>query len=141
MKKYVALIAVATLAACAQTESESETESVEEVIEEAVPVGADGEPSPGLYTVTTAEGEVFLEDVKADGTYVTTNAEGEVIETGQWEQKSPEAYCTIVDEEYREEGETGEQSCNTEGINEDGVWFSTNAEGKTATVERATPEE
>lgn len=139
MKRLMIVASLAVLGACSQAE---EADPVAEVTETAAPepvqaMAADGQPAPGFYTVTTSEGEVFNEEVKADGTYVQKDATGKVVETGRWEQKSPEQYCYTVDEAYREEGDTGEQKCNTEGIREDGVWFSTSPDGKTATVERA----
>ncbi|MBX7482426.1 hypothetical protein [Qipengyuania qiaonensis] len=138
MKKLILLATATVLAGCSQAaEKEPMAEATETTAAEpAMVMAADGEPAPGMYRITTGEGEVFTEEVKPDGTYVQTDAEGNVIETGQWEQKSPEQYCTIVDEQYREQGDAGEQKCNTEGIGEDGVWTSTNAEGQTATVER-----
>ena len=137
MKRIMLVAALAMVAACSRSEPAPEaTEEVAAAPEAAAPLAADGQPTPGMYRVTTAEGEVFMEEVKADGTYVQTDAEGKVVETGRWVQKSPEQYCTVVDEQYRKEGDTGEEKCNTEGIGEDGVWTSTNREGKTATVER-----
>ncbi len=138
MKKLIVFASAAILAGCSQTaDDETVAETPETTAPEPAPMlAADGQPAPGMYKVTTEEGEVFTEEVKPDGTYVQTDAEGNVVETGLWEQKSPEQYCTIVDEEYREEGDTGEQKCNTEGIGADGVWTSTNADGKTAIVER-----
>lgn len=137
MKKIMLVAALATVTAC--TETAPEPEATEEVaVAPAENLAADGQPAPGMYRVTLEDGTVFNEEVKADGTYIQTDAEGKVVETGRWEQKSPEQYCTVVDEQYRKEGDTGEQKCNTEGIGADGVWTSTNSEGKTATVERVT---
>ena len=48
----------------------------------------------------------------------------------RWEQKSPEQFCFTKDEE----GAT--QKCNTEAVDANGVWTSTDPEGKVATVER-----
>ena len=81
-------------------------------------------------------GDVFTEELKPDGTYIQTDADGTVVETGRWVQKSPQDYCWTVDEQYREEGDTGAEKCNTEAVGADGVWTSTNADGETATVER-----
>lgn len=141
MKKIMLVAALAAVAACSETATDTATEADAAATEEvaaapAANLAADGQPAPGMYRITTAEGEVFNEEVKADGTYVQTDAEGKVVETGRWEQKSPEQYCYVVDEQYREEGDTGQQKCNTEGIGADGKWTSTNPEGKTATVER-----
>ena len=76
------------------------------------------------------------EELKPDGTYIQTDADGTVVETGRWVQKSPQDYCWTVDEQYREEDDTGAEKCNTEAVSADGVWTSTNADGETATVER-----
>ena len=139
MKRVLTIAAVAMLAACSQAEEQEPAAEVAEAAPEPVEVmAADGQPPAGKYRVTTSEGEVFNEELSPDGTYVQMDADGNVVETGRWEQKSPEQYCYTVDEQYREEGDTGEQKCNTEGIGEDGKWFSTSPEGGTATVERVT---
>ena len=140
MKRLILVSAFAVVAACSPA---NEAEPVEEAteaaaVEPAAVMAADGQPAPGKYKVTTSEGEVFNEELSADGTYVQMDADGNVVETGKWEQKSPEQYCYTVDEQYRKEGDTGEQQCNTEGIGEDGKWFSTSPDGGTATVERVT---
>lgn len=137
MRRIALTAAVAALAACSQAETAPETEATEEAAAPATEgLAADGQPAPGNYRVTLEDGTVFTEEVNADGTYVQKNEAGEVVETGRWEQKTPEQYCSIVDEQYRKEGDTGEQKCNTEGIGADGVWTSTGPEGKTAKVER-----
>ena len=138
MKRLILVSAFAVVAACSPAnEAEPVEEATEAAAEPAAVMAADGQPAPGMYKVTTEEG-VFMEEVKADGTYVSTDAEGTVVETGRWEQRTPEEYCTVADEQYREEGETDEMKCNTESIGDDGVWTSVNSEGKTATVERVT---
>ena len=133
MKKIVAFAVMASLAACTQPAPEPETDATEAAATPepaAGPLAADGKASAGKYKITTAEGEVFMEDVKADGTYVQTDKDGKVVETGRWVQKSPTEYCTTVDEEGAVE------RCNVEGIDAAGVWTSRNAEGEVATVER-----
>ena len=133
MKKFIALAAVAALAACTQQEAASE-EEVEEVAE-AGPIAADGLPTPGTYRVTTAEGELVIEEVREDGTYTATMADG-TTENGTWSQPSPDKYCSVSDEEGAEE------TCNDEKIDESGVWVSTNPDtGGTAVVERVVEEE
>lgn len=141
MRKYLLVASIAILAACSQgANDETAAEpTMAAATEEPAPVmAADGQAAPGLYKVTLEDGTVFTEDVKPDGTYVQTDADGKVVETGTWEQKSPEEYCYTVDAEYLEEGATPQQQCNAEQIGADGVWTSTNPEGKTATVERVT---
>ena len=136
MKRLILVAALATLAACSETETAEAPEATEEVAaapaEAAQPLAADGQPAPGMYKVTLADGTVFMEEVKADGTYVQTDASGKVVETGRWNQKSPEQYCTTKDEEGAVE------KCNTEGIDASGMWTSTNADGEVAKVERVT---
>lgn len=135
MKKLICMASALALAACSQPE-ETEAEPVETpVVEEVGPTAADGNPSAGMYRVTTEAGDVYMEEVKPDGTYVTTK-DGEVTETGSWNQPSPDQYCTTVDAEYVEEGDDGSEKCNTEQIGEDGVWTSVNGKGETAIVER-----
>jgi hypothetical protein len=132
MKRLIIVAAVAALAGCSQSETAPAPEPAAEATEAAVaqPLAADGKPSVGMYKVTTSEGEVFTEDVKADGTYVQTDKDGKVIETGKWVQKSPTEYCTTKDEAGAVE------KCNVEGIDAAGVWTSKGPDGKTATVER-----
>lgn len=130
MKRIVMVAALATLAAC-QQEAAPAPEATEDVAAApAAVMAADGKPATGIYQVTTADGDVFNEDVKADGTYVQTDKDGKVVETGKWVQKSPTEYCTTKDEEGAKE------KCNTEGIDAKGVWTSTGPDGKTATVVR-----
>lgn len=138
MRMLLILASSLAIAGCSQAEDEEPAPVVETSTPEPTePLAADGNPAPGLYRITLEDGTVFTEDVRADGTYVQTDADGEVVETGTWEQKSPQQYCYTVDEEYREAEEPEGQQCNTEGIGEDGVWFSTNPEGETSTVERS----
>ena len=134
MKRIALVAALATLAAC-QQEAAPAPEATPEAAA-ATPEAtagtdaADGKSSTGKFQVTTADGQVFTEEVKADGTYVQTDKDGKVTETGKWVQKSPTEYCTTKDEEGAKE------KCNTEGVDAKGVWTSTNSEGKTATVVR-----
>ena len=134
MKKIVAMTALFALAACSNPAPEPDTEATAEATTAAAPatgsLAADGNPAPGLYKITTADGTVFNEEVKADGTYVQTDADGNVVETGKWVQKSPTEYCTTKD------GEGEVEKCNVEGVDAAGVWTSRNAEGEVATVER-----
>lgn len=134
MKHIMLFAALAAVAAC--SEAETETEAPEEMampeaqaLPETQALAADGQPAVGNYQVTTSEGEVIMEELSADGTYVAT-VDGQIVETGRWEQKSPEEYCYTKDEE----GAT--EQCNTEGVDENGVWTSTDPEGNVSTVER-----
>ncbi len=133
MKKIVLVAALATLAACSKPDAAPVADTTEAAAAVAAPaaqtVAADGKPSVGTFQVTNAKGEVMTEEVKADGAYVQTKG-GKVTETGKWEQKSPETYCSTKDEAG------AKQMCNTEKVDDKGVWTSVNPEGKTATVVR-----
>ena len=137
MRKLILGASAAILAGCSQA---AEEEVVEEPVEEPAMVdesgiAADGQPTPGMSRVTSSDGNVYDEDVRADGTY-TQSLNGEVVETGRWDQKSPSQYCYTVDEAYVDEDTPAGEQCNTEQIGEDGVWTSTNPAGETAVVER-----
>lgn len=137
MRKLILVASAAILAGCSQA---AEEEVVDEPVEEPAMVdesgiAADGQPTPGMYRVTSSDGNVYDEDVRADGTY-TQSLNGEVVETGRWDQKSPSQYCYTVDEAYVDEDTPAGEQCNTEQIGEDGVWTSTNPAGETAVVER-----
>ncbi len=91
---------------------------------------ADGGPSYGKFEVTQADGTKFVSNVKPDGTYEVTDASGAVVDSGTWEQKSPEQYC----ETSSKEG--SEQVCYDEKV-VDGVYHSDNPKtGEKATVVR-----
>ena len=129
MKKIMLVAAIAMIAACSEPEAPAEDTATVDTAEPAAVMAADGQPPAGQYKVTTSDGKVYMEDLKEDGTYTSTDEDGNV-QTGTWEQKSPDVYCYT-------EGEA-EQICNTETVGDDGVWTSTNPEGKTAIVERVT---
>ncbi|UOR15517.1 hypothetical protein [Qipengyuania aquimaris] len=136
MRNLLIVASALAIAACSQAEeAEPVVETTEAAETEAVTLAADGAETPGMYRVTTEAGDVYMEEVKADGTYVTTK-DGEVTETGKWEQPSPDQYCTTIDEAYISEDDDGSRKCNTEQIGEDGVWTSVNDKGETAIVER-----
>ena len=137
MRKLILAASAAILAGCSQAAKE---EVVDEPVEETAMaeesgIAADGQPTAGMYRVTTSDGTVYDEDLRSDGTY-TQSLNGEVVETGRWEQKSPSQYCYTVDEAYVDEDTPAGEQCNTEQIGEDGVWTSTNPAGETAVVER-----
>lgn len=130
MKRLIIAAAVVALAGCnSEAPAPEATATAEATTAAAAPMAADGKPTPGNFKITTADGKVVMEEVKADGTYVDT-MDGKVVETGRWVQKSPTEYC------YTKDGEGAKEVCNTEGVDAKGVWTSTNSEGKTATVER-----
>ena len=137
MKKLLIVASALAITACSQAEdADADAMADDTTAEAAAPIAADGNPTPGMYKVTDSDGQVYMENVKADGTYETTK-DGELYRTGRWEQPSPEQYCSATDEEYREEDDDGSMGCSTEQIGEDGVWTSVNDEGETVTVERA----
>lgn len=145
MKHVFGLAAVALLAACSPTDEEADATAADEAAagdassaETATALAADGQPAQGNYKITLADGTVFMEELKPDGTYVQTNAAGEVVETGTWVQKTPEEFCYTADADYVDEDTPADEQCNTEGIDDAGVWTSTNAEGESVTVERVT---
>ena len=135
MKRIIAIAALATVSACSQPAPAPEA-TEEAAAEPAVPaagesVAADGKSSVGTFKVTTSDGKVLMEEVKADGTYVQT-IDGKIVQTGKWVQKSPSQYCSTKDEPDATE------ECNTEQVDANGVWTSVDPEGKTARVERVT---
>lgn len=135
MKKIILVAGIAALAACSQPDAPTDAEPTEEVAQAPENIAADGLPSAGTYRVTHPDGSVTVSDVREDGTYSATDAEGNVIETGKWEQKSPELYCETPDAE----GAT--QVCYEESIDENGVYISKNpVTGETSTVERVPAE-
>ncbi len=131
MKKFMIVSAITVLAACSPAETTDETAAPAEVTETAAaPTAADGGPSTGTYKVTSADGKVSIEEVREDGTYTATT-EGEEPETGTWEQKSPDSYCSKSDKEG------SVQKCYNEVIDEAGVWTSTDPDtGESSTIER-----
>lgn len=130
MKKFLVIAALAAVSACSKPAEAPapEASSAPEVVAE--PIAADGQPSVGMYKVTDADGKVYMDDVRADGTY-ETKQDGKVVETGKWNQKSPNLYCYTKDEAGAQE------QCNEEKV-ENGVWTTKNPEGKVSTVERVT---
>ncbi|MGB7656432.1 MAG: hypothetical protein WBL74_13225 [Novosphingobium sp.] len=132
MKKLILLAALAATSACSKPEAAPDAQATAEpaAATDAAPanIAADGKSSVGMFKVTTQDGKVVMEDVKADGTYVDTT-DGKVVETGKWNQKSPSQYCYTSDEKGAAE------KCGNEKV-ENGVWTSTNAKGEVATVVR-----
>lgn len=135
MRIFLICAAAAGLAACSQEAAPAPEGTAttamraETVASAAGSMAADGKSPIGQFKITTSKGEVLMEDVRADGTYSTTK-DGKVVETGKWEQKTPETYCYTSDEAG------SKQECNTEGVDDKGVWTSVNARGEKATVER-----
>ena len=136
MKRIIIVAALATLAACSQAETDADTDETAAATAEATTaapaevMAADGKPPAGKYRIIAGDGQVFTEELKADGTYVQTDKDGKVVETGKWVQKTPEQYC------YTPDKDGAKEECNSEKVDDKGVWTSTNPEGKTAKVER-----
>lgn len=131
MNRMLCLAAFAALAACSQSETPPAPEATDTAAAaptptEAVPVAlaADGKPSTGTFRVTGEDGAVWTEVVKADGTFTSTS-EGKPDESGRWEQKSPGVYCYTM-----EKPEPKPQVCNTEQVDDKGVWTSINPDTK-----------
>lgn len=80
MKKWIALIGVASLAACQQAEAPAEEEAV---TEQAAPTVANGSPT-GAYESTREDGSVVTTQINDDGTYSDTAADGTVLAEGTW---------------------------------------------------------
>lgn len=119
MKKLV-FVAAFAVAACGEPATEEPMVEEEVAVEEPaaqVALAADGMPTPGVYEITQANGDVWTETVNEDGTYTTAGPNGET-ESGTWTQESPERFCNIA------EG-AEEQTCYIETVTEDGVWTST----------------
>ncbi len=131
MKKILIAAACASLAACSPSDTAEEAAAPADTAEVAAEVtAADGGPPFGMYKVTSADGKVSMEDIRADGTYVSTS-EGEEPKTGKWEQKAPDSFCATPDEEG------AVQKCYAESVDENGVWTSVDPDdGKASTVER-----
>ncbi|MEJ6009507.1 hypothetical protein [Novosphingobium aquae] len=129
MKKIMLLVAIAAVSACSKPEPAAEAEATPVAVASAeANIAADGKSSVGKYKITLANGDVVMEEVKADGTYADM-VDGKVIETGKWVQKSPSQYC------YTKDKPEAVEECNAEKV-ENGVWTSTNPKGETSKVER-----
>ena len=135
MKRIFVIAALVSVAACSQpapapeatTEAGAEADAA---VATAETLAADGKPSHGIFKVTRKAG-VFTADVKPDGTYSVTGPDGKVVETGKWEQKSPQAYCETPDKEG------AKQKCFDEKVDDKGIYTSKDPEtGEVATVVR-----
>ena len=136
MRRIILVAILAGVAACskpaptpeATSEAPMEATAEASAAPAAETVAADGKSSVGTFKITGEKG-VFMEEDKADGTYVTSQND-KVVETGKWVQKSPSEFCYTADKKDAKE------ACNTEQVDEKGVWTSKNPDGKIATIER-----
>ncbi len=131
MKQIALLVALAAASACSKPAPAPEADASAAPAASAAAtenIAADGKPSVGKYKVTSAKGEITMEELKSDGTYVSMS-DDKVIETGKWEQKSPAIYCYTKDEK------DPVQKCNEEKV-ENGVYTSKNPDGEVSTIER-----
>lgn len=133
MKKLILVTALATLAACAESEPAAEADTAPDAVAQAPAaaaevMAADGQSPVGSYRITEPDGSVMTEELRADGTFTNTGVDG-VERTGTWVQKSPAQFCSTV------QGEA--EKCYEEGINAEGVWTSRDPEsGEVSTIER-----
>ncbi|GGD98223.1 hypothetical protein GCM10011515_17530 [Tsuneonella deserti] len=137
MRKVILIAAVAALAACSKPATNTDETATPAATDTAAAapapaattMAADGKPSTGTFKVTSPDGQVVMEEVRADGTYADT-VDGKVVETGRWEQKSSAQYC------WTKDGPGEQQICSDEKV-ENGKWTSYNpVTKKTATIER-----
>ena len=130
MKRILMIAALASLAACSKNEPAPAPEATPAAaVTPAEVLAADGKSPVGKFTITTSDGEVINEELKADGTYVDT-VDGKVVETGKWVQKAPETFC------YTHDKAGSAEICNTESVDDKGVWTTVSPDKKTATVVR-----
>lgn len=133
MKNFVTIAVLAALSACSQPAPTPEAEASAATDAATLPatnIAADGKPSIGKFEVTRPNGKKYTTDVRADGTYAVT-LDGKVVETGKWEQKSPEQYCETADKP------DAKQKCFAEKVDDKGVYTSTDPEnGEVAVVVR-----
>lgn len=135
MKKVLSSLAlVGLVAACAQpapepTGAPTAAAGTEAAAPAAASLAADGKPAVGKFRITTSDGAVFNEEMKADGTFVQTSQDGKTSETGRWVQKDPGTFC------FTNDAPDATETCQTEKV-ENGVWTTVSPDGRTATVER-----
>jgi hypothetical protein len=132
MKKTIvvtALVAAATLSACKKDEPAVAPAATETAATPTEVMAADGKSPVGKFVITTSDGKVINEELKADGTYEDTLG-GKVVETGTWVQKAPGTFC------YTNAKAGSKEICNSEQVDDKGVWTTINPDKKTSTVVR-----
>ncbi|TNE32181.1 MAG: hypothetical protein EP350_06340 [Alphaproteobacteria bacterium] len=116
MKKWIALLGVAALAACQQAEAPAEDEATTEAATPEAPSIA------GTYEETNAEGKVVTTSINEDGTY-TESIDGAVTESGTWSQADGQD-C------FDPEGDEAPTRCfSTSEMAEDGTFTATPVDG------------
>ncbi|RGP40059.1 hypothetical protein BPTFM16_00335 [Altererythrobacter insulae] len=119
------------IASCAEPVDQAASEPFGQPSEPSLTVAVDGLPSAASYRAVDETGFVLLEDLREDGTYVFKSEDGDILETGTYDQKSPDELCFTSDEE----GAT--EKCYDEEVDADGKWISTDREtGVKATITR-----
>jgi len=124
MMKRFAFVALFALAACSGgEEAEPVAEETVAAVEAVAVMAADGMPPEGTYQITSADGEVIMQTVNADGTYTNTDSEG-TVRSGTWVLERPDYWCSQLE---------GEEApvCFNETIDETGVWNSVNVNDPT----------
>lgn len=131
MRKWIALVSVAALAACAEAEAPVE-EPVEEVVE--APTAVDGGPLAGTYTTVDGDGVNSTWTLAEDGTF-TLASEGVDPVTGTYTNTPGEdgaTFCADPDGE-----DAGETCFAISTPDEDGTWTATDPDGNVLTASRS----
>jgi hypothetical protein len=124
MKTIVPLIALATLAACGQSQAAPDETAAAEPPAATAP---HSNAAPGTYVRTAANGSMTTYQLQADGTYSTWVA-GAQTETGKWAVKN-DMSCFTPD--------GGKESCNSDGpMQKDGRFRVTPDQGDAFTVQK-----
>lgn len=119
MKKFIAVAALASLAACGGGADEaSEAEDIDAAAADVIP-----STSAGTYTSTAEDGTEVAVALNADGTYAVTQGE-ETVESGTWEDNIRGTCLTA-------EGGDGEDCWNIQPGAEEGMMDITGGDGET----------
>ena len=133
MKRIIAIAALAALAACSKpAEAPAELAAVEATPTAAAEtLAADGKPSHGQFKVTLANGDVVMEDVRADGTLCQHQAGRNDRDRQVGTEESPNSTAPLTTTP------DAKQKCHEEKVDDKGVYTSKDPEtGEVATVVR-----
>ena len=122
MKKFLALVAIASLAAC---NNANETETAEDGVAVDAPeatVASEDAAAAGTYEMTSADGVVTTQQVNPDGTY-TEMVDGQQTESGTWRTQG-EAMC------FDPEGADPEECYTGSEVSADGTFRSIGPDGQ-----------